>query len=51
VEKIVKQKEKTGGTGDRGYFHWLSGRKDIDEVIKVHKRIRRLVREEAGKLG
>jgi len=51
VEKIVKQKEKIGGTGDRGYFHWLSGRKDIDDVIEIHKRIRRLVREEAGKLG
>jgi len=51
VEKIVKQKEKIGGTEDRGYFHWLSGRKDIDNVIEVHKRIRRLVREEAGKLG
>jgi hypothetical protein len=48
---MVKAKEKTGGVGDRGYFHWLSGRKDIDAVIEVHKRIRRLVREEAGKLG
>jgi len=51
VEKIVKEKEKIGGVGDRGYFHWLSGRKNIDEVIEIHKRIRRLVREEAGKLG
>ena len=51
AEKIVKGKEKIGGTGDRGYFNWLSGSKDIDEVIEVHKRIRRLVREEAGKLG
>ncbi len=51
VEKVVKEKGKFGGTGDRGYFHWLSGSKDIDEVIEVHKRIRRLVREEAGKLG
>ena len=51
VEKIVKAKEKIGGTGDKGYFHWLSGRKDIDEIIEIHKRIRRLVREEAGKLG
>jgi len=49
VEKIVK--EKAGGVGDRGYFHWLSGRKNIDEVIEIHRRIRRLVREEAGKLG
>ena len=51
VEKIVKEKEKIGGSEDRGYFHWLSGRKNIDEVIEIHKRIRRLVREEAGKLG
>jgi energy-converting hydrogenase A subunit R len=51
VEKSVKQKEKAGGAGDRGYFHWLSGRKDINEVLKIHKRIRKLVREEAGKLG
>jgi len=51
AEKIVKVKEKIGGTGDRGYFHWLSGSKDMDEVIEVHKRMRRLVREEAGKLG
>jgi len=51
VEKIVRQREKAGGVADRGYFHWLSGRKDLDEVIKIHKRIRHLVREEAGKLG
>lgn len=51
VEKIVKEKEKAGGNGDRDYFHWLSGRKNIDDVLEVHRRIRRLVREEAGKLG
>ncbi len=51
VEKIVQEKEKIGGSEDRGYFHWLSGRKNIDEVLEVHKRIRKLVREEAGKLG
>jgi energy-converting hydrogenase A subunit R len=51
AEAIVKQKEKAGGVGDRGYFNWLSGSVDITPVIEVHKRIRRLVREEAGKLG
>ena len=51
AEKKVREKESIGGTGDGGYFHWISGSKDIDEVIKVHKRIRRLVRQEAGKLG
>jgi energy-converting hydrogenase A subunit R len=51
VEKLVKQKEQAGGAGNTGYFHWLAGRKNIAEVIKIHKRIRKLVREEAGKLG
>jgi len=51
VEKTVKEKERMGGAGDRGYFHWLSGREKIDDIIQIHKRIRRLVREEAGKLG
>lgn len=51
VEKIVKQKEKIGGEGNSSHFHWLSGRKDIEDIIDIHKRIRRLVREEAGKLG
>ncbi len=51
AEKIVKGKEKVGGTGGRGYFHWLSGSKDIDEAIEVHRRMRRLVKQGAGKLG
>ncbi len=51
VERVIKWREKIGGKEDRGYFHWLSGRKDIDEIVQLHKRIRRLVREEAGKLG
>jgi energy-converting hydrogenase A subunit R len=51
VEAFVKEKEKLGGKGDRGYLHWLSGRKDINDILSIHKRIRRLVREEAGKLG
>jgi energy-converting hydrogenase A subunit R len=51
VERVVKFKEKWGTKGDNNNFHWLSGRKDIKDVIEVHKRIRKLVREEAGKLG
>jgi energy-converting hydrogenase A subunit R len=51
VERVVKSKEKWGAKGDTNNFHWLSGRKDIKDVIEVHKRIRKLVREEAGKLG
>jgi energy-converting hydrogenase A subunit R len=51
AERVVREREKAGGQGDRGYFHWLAGRKDLDEVIAVHKRIRRLVREAASELG
>ncbi len=51
VEKLVRGREKGGGSEGRGYFHWLAGRSGIDEVIEIHKKIRRLVREEAGKLG
>jgi energy-converting hydrogenase A subunit R len=51
AEKFVRDREKTGGKGDRGYFHWLSGRKGWDEILEIHQRLRRLVREEAGNLG
>jgi energy-converting hydrogenase A subunit R len=51
AERVVKYKEKWAAKGNTNNFHWLSGRKDIKDVIEVHKRIRKLVREEAGKLG
>ena len=51
VEKLVRQKEKAGGNNDRGYFHWLTGIKSIAAPLEVHTRIRRIVREEAAKLG
>jgi energy-converting hydrogenase A subunit R len=51
VEKVVKEKEKAGGTGDREWFHWIAGTKDITRALEIHKRIRHMVREEAAKLG
>ncbi len=51
AEKIVRAEEETGGKDDRDNFHWLSGRKELYDVIAIHKRIRNIVREEAGKLG
>jgi energy-converting hydrogenase A subunit R len=51
AERLVKEKERIGGKGDRGYFHWVSGRKGWDDILEIHQRLRRLVREEAGKLG
>ena len=51
AEALVRSKEREGGHGDRGYFHWLEGRASLEEPLQIHKRIRRLVREEASKLG
>jgi energy-converting hydrogenase A subunit R len=51
AERIVRDREKTKGSEDRGHFHWLASRENIEEVVEVHGRIRKLVREEAGKLG
>jgi energy-converting hydrogenase A subunit R len=51
TERVVKYKEKWRGKEDNFYFHWLAGRKDLDDIIEVHKKFRQLVREEAGNLG
>ncbi|MBA7618193.1 hypothetical protein ES703_25514 [subsurface metagenome] len=49
VKRVVRG--RAGGGPDRENFHWLAGGSDLEEPLKIHKRIRRLVREEAGKLG
>ena len=51
AERVVKGKERSGGSDDKGYFHWLADRKDVSEVVELHKRLRRPVREETGGLG
>jgi energy-converting hydrogenase A subunit R len=51
VEKLVKEREKTGGSGDRDHFHWLAGDEDVAAHLEIHKRIRKIVREEAARLG
>ncbi len=51
VERVVREKERLGGKGDRENFHWLAGRSEIQEPLQIHKRIRRIVREVAGKTG
>jgi energy-converting hydrogenase A subunit R len=51
VEKLVKGKEKAGGKGDKEHFHWLAGIKDVAVPLEIHKRIRRVVRQEAAALG
>jgi len=51
AERVVKDREEAGGSGDREHFHWLAEGKDIATPLEIHKRIRHLVREEAAKLG
>jgi energy-converting hydrogenase A subunit R len=51
VERLVKIKEKAGGKGDREHFHWLAGIDDVASPLEIHKRVRRVVREEAAALG
>lgn len=51
ARQIVTAREKAGGKEGRGYFHWLSGKGNLYNVIARHRQIRGLVREEAGKLG
>ncbi len=51
VEKVVKENEIIGGSGDRKHFHWLAGCSNLGELLETHHRIRYLVRENAAKLG
>ena len=51
ARQMVTTREKDGGKENRGYFHWLSGERDLYNVIARHRQIRGLVREAAGKLG
>ena len=51
VEKLIKEKGRLGGTGNRDYFHWLDEITDVTVPLEIHKRIRHIVREEAAGLG
>ena len=51
VEKLVKQPVIDGDV-NRHNFHWLAEKgTDIYDVISLHRRLRKLVREKAGELG
>ena len=51
AEKIVLDKKNVNCKQDEQCFHWLTNNKDISEIISIHRKIRQLMREEAGKLG
>lgn len=52
VERAVRQREEEGTPdANRDNFQWLKDRRDVEAPLAVHKRLRRLVREEASNLG
>jgi len=51
VEEFTIEMTGNGCNGKRNCFHWLADRKNMHEIIALHRRLRKLVREEAGKLG
>jgi len=51
VEALVRETEGAGGSEEEGYFHWLKGKDSLSKPLEVHKRLRRIVRQEAAKLG
>ena len=51
VEEFTINMAGNGCNGKRSCFHWLADSNDLHEIIALHRRLRKLVREEAGKLG
>lgn len=49
VVSLAKELEKS--STELPYYHYLGNKKKLDEIIKIHKNIRKIVRGEAGKLG
>ncbi len=50
VEVINAVSEKESSEEDP-YYHVLEGRDNLDDILKIHKMVRNIVRGEAGKLG
>jgi len=51
VAQFISARRGARQTGDRDNLQWLSGAPSLAAALQLHKRIRRLVREAAGKLG
>ena len=51
VERMVREKQKAGGTANKEWVHWLDGIRDMAPVLDIPKKTRRLVREEAAEPG
>jgi len=52
AKRLVQEKEKRGGVGNRAHFHWLTERdrtKGIDDIIQLHARIGQIAKQSAEK--
>ncbi len=51
VMSWVKIEEKNFARNKNGNFSWMADKKDISAIIELHKKTRRLVRDDAARLG
>lgn len=51
VERMIQEVERAGQSGNDGYLHWIDGRRDLTNILEIHKNMRRLIRGKAGELG
>ncbi len=49
AEKLVREKEKSAGREERGYYSWLPDKTDVSQISETHRRLRQLVLEKTGK--
>jgi predicted HAD superfamily phosphohydrolase len=53
AKRLVQEKEKRGGVGDRAHFHWLAERDKtrIDDIAQLHFRLQQVVKQSPDKPG
>jgi hypothetical protein len=53
AKRLVQEKEKRGGVGDRSHFHWLAERDKtrIDDIAQLHFRLQQVVKQSPDKPG
>jgi energy-converting hydrogenase A subunit R len=51
VRNWINNNRSDSKDSNRNNFKWLSGEKDIAEYLQIHKKMRKLAREDAAKLG
>lgn len=50
-EAVIQSVKERETSGEDPYFHVLEGRDVFEDILEIHKMVRKMVRGEAGKLG